>query len=202
MPRTNPSPVLPHLLREEANAVHLYLQYKGYHWNVAGPLFRELHLMFDEHAEGVLGTIDTLAERQRILGARAPYSIGELRRASTLREDEELPSSPREMIERLLAAHRAIIEGMHHGFRAAEEAQDPGSADLFARFLQVHEKMEWFLRELASQSPPLFEAAARGLGPTPSATSVPSSLATFAPAPAPGRGTRSQPALPPTASRA
>jgi len=61
------SSVVSHLAREEANAVQLYLQYKGYHWNVAGPLFRELHLLFDEHAKTVFEMIDALADCDRVV---------------------------------------------------------------------------------------------------------------------------------------
>lgn len=139
--------VIEHLIREQANATRLYLRYKGYHWNVAGPTFRDLHLLFDEHAAGVLDTVDALAERQLMLGAGAGFSLEFLRRHSSLGEDADLPSTPREMIESLLDGHRRIIEGMKLGFRAADEEGDPGSADLFARFLQVHEKMAWFLRK-------------------------------------------------------
>lgn len=145
------------MAREQANAVQLYLQYKGYHWNVAGPLFRELHLLFDEHAGKVLDMVDPLAERQRMLGFPAAYRGTDLRAASNLPNEEELPRSPREMVERLMVCHRVIIEGMHAGFRSAESDGDPGSADLFARMIQEHQKMEWFLRELASDTPSLRE---------------------------------------------
>lgn len=166
MPRAHPSEVIPHLLREQANAVQLYLQYKGYHWNVAGPLFRELHLLFDEHAKLVFEMIDPLAERQRMLGAAALYTSADLAAASTLPQDASLPGTTRGMVERLLAAHRKIIDGMHEGFKAAEAEGDPGSADLFARFVQDHEKMEWFLRELATPLASIPEEGGRLVVPT------------------------------------
>jgi starvation-inducible DNA-binding protein len=161
MPRMRPSPVIPHLLREQANAVELYLQYKGYHWNVAGPLFRELHLLFDEHAGTVFEMIDAFAERQRMLGAAAPYTLESLHRAATVPHEPGLPASTREMLERLISAHHVVIDGMHEGFRVAEHEGDPGSADMFARYVQAHEKMEWFLRELASEPPQLPEEPGR-----------------------------------------
>jgi len=154
MARTRPSSVLSHLLREQANAVQLYLQYKGYHWNVTGPRFRDLHLLFDEHAGTVFEMIDALAERQRMLGARAPYTMSEMGTATSLPKETSLPDTPRAMIDRLLAAHRSILEGMHRGFEAAEADSDPGTADLFAGYLRAHEKMEWFLRELISEVAP------------------------------------------------
>lgn len=187
MSRAPPSPVVPHLLREQANALQLYLQYKGYHWNVAGPLFRELHLMFDEHATLVFEMIDPLAERQRMLGAVAMYTAADLAVAATLPPDTTLPGTPGAMVERLIAGHRTIIEGMHEGFRAAELAQDPGSADLFTRCVQSHEKMEWFLREMVVPTPPMpDETGLRAPSSEPSATLRPSP-GPRSPAPGPGR---------------
>jgi starvation-inducible DNA-binding protein len=142
------TPVLSSLRREQANAVQLYLQYKGYHWNVAGPQFRDLHLLFDEHAKEVLDTIDPLAERQRILGAPAEYSLEALRRLAVLGGETRAPESPKEMVERLLDSHRLVLRGLRSGVELATRAGDPGSADLFTRCTLAHEKMEWFLREL------------------------------------------------------
>lgn len=147
--------VLEHLRREQANAVGLYLQYKGYHWNVSGPLFSELHALFDSHAKAVFDTIDPLAERQRMLGAPAAYTLEETRRAMTIPSDADVPSTPRGMVEALRDAHRTVIDGLKRGFAAAETAQDPGTADLFTRTVQEHEKMEWFLRELLEGRAPL-----------------------------------------------
>jgi starvation-inducible DNA-binding protein len=151
------------LRREQANAVQLYLQYKGYHWNVAGPWFHDLHTMFDENAKHVLDTVDELAERQRILGVPAEYTLEQLRKASTLMVEEKLPANPKEMVERLVASHRLVIQGVKKGFELADQQTDPGTADLFTRIVQVHEKMEWFLRELLENPSMVLEGI--GLGP-------------------------------------
>lgn len=142
------SQVLEALRREQANATLLYFQYKGYHWNVAGALFHDLHLLFDDHAKTVLETVDPLAERQRMLGVPAEYGLETLRRFAAVSEDAHLPETPREMVERLLDAHRLIGRGLKSGFDLATRAGDVGSADLFTRLTLAHEKMEWFLREL------------------------------------------------------
>ncbi len=142
------APVVEHLRREQANAVALYLEYKGFHWNVVGPLFHDLHLLFDAQAKDVFETIDLLAERQRMLGFPAEYDLEGLRRHSTLSIEERVPETPREMVERLVEAHRAILRGLKHGFDTATVGGDVGSADLFTRCVVSHEKMEWFLREL------------------------------------------------------
>jgi starvation-inducible DNA-binding protein len=187
MPRLRLTQVIPHLRREQANAVQLYLQYKGYHWNVAGPMFRELHLLFDEHATKVLETVDVLAERQRMLGAAAPYTSSDLRAESTIAAEPGLPGTTWEMVERLLAAHRVVIDGMHEGFKAAEQEGDPGSADVFARFVQEHQKMEWFLRELTSPVRSVPDEAERLVVPAEKGTVLAATAGPHAPAPVPGR---------------
>jgi starvation-inducible DNA-binding protein len=174
MESQHPSTVVEYLRHEQANAVQLYLQYKGYHWNVAGPQFHDLHLLFDEHAKLVLDTVDPLAERQRILGAPAPYDLDSLGRASQLAVDVRRPASGLEMAEHLLEAHRHIIRGLRAGFELSTELHDPGTADLFTRCLVVHEKMEWFLRELLEHRPEVIE----GLGLTQGVTAHKGSTST------------------------
>ena len=147
MSTEHPSRVIEHLAREQANAVQLYLRYKGYHWNVGGPTFHDLHALFDEHASTVLEMIDSLAERQLMLGAAAGYTLDFVRRHSSLGEEREFPSSPREMIESLREAHRVVVDGLRSGIQAAEQAGDPGTADLLVGYVRAHEKMEWFLRK-------------------------------------------------------
>jgi len=155
MDRKESSPLIEALRREQANAVQLYLQYKGYHWNVSGPSFHDLHLLFDAHATQVFEMIDELAERQRILGAPADYTLEALRQASNLVVEEKLPSNPREMVEHLVTSHRRVIDGLKKGIEVADGRGDPGTADLLTRFLQTHEKMEWFLREILEKAAPL-----------------------------------------------
>jgi starvation-inducible DNA-binding protein len=163
MDRKEKPSVVECLRREQANAVQLYLQYKGYHWNVMGPLFHDLHTMFDENAKQVLDTVDDLAERQRILGAPAEYTLETLQHASSLLVEEKLPENPKEMVERLVASHRLVIRDLKKGFELADRSGDPGTADLLTRVVQVHEKLEWFLRELLESHSPVLEGI--GLAP-------------------------------------
>ncbi|MGP8158234.1 MAG: Dps family protein [Thermoplasmata archaeon] len=155
MDRKESSPLLEALRREQANAVQLYFQYKGYHWNVSGPAFHDLHLLFDTHASQVFEMIDKLAERQRILGAPADYTLEALRQASNLVVEEKLPPTPREMVEHLVASHRRVMDGLKKGIELADARGDPGTADLFTRYVLAHEKMEWFLREILEKAAPL-----------------------------------------------
>ncbi|MGA7861450.1 MAG: DNA starvation/stationary phase protection protein [Thermoplasmata archaeon] len=164
MESRHPSQVVECLRHEQANAVQLYLQYKGYHWNVRGPQFHDLHLMFDEHAKLVLDTVDLLAERQRILGAPAHYDLDALSRSSQLAVDAHLPVTGHEMVEHLVESHRHIIRNFKAGFELSTELHDPGTADLVTRCLVVHEKLEWFLRELLERRPEVVEALP--VGPT------------------------------------
>jgi len=150
------------LRRQQANAVQLYLQYKGYHWNVSGPLFHDLHKMFDENASLVLETVDELAERQRILGTRAQYTLQHMLQSTTLMSGEKLPASPKSMVEHLVISHRVMIRELKKGFELAEQESDLGTADLCTRQVQVHEKMEWFLRELLERPSPVLEGMAIG----------------------------------------
>ena len=172
MSKAIPATLLDHLRREQANATCLYLQYKGYHWNVSGSLFRELHLMFDEHAKSVLDTADEFAERQRMHGARAPYTLDEMSTLQELPSEDGRPADAAEMLERLREAHLEVIGGLKAAFQTAEEIADPGSADLFARTVQLHEKMEWFLREhLVKSSAPSERVHVRAVVPATTASS-------------------------------
>ena len=169
----HPTQLVECLRHEQANAVQLYLLYKGYHWNVRGPQFHDLHLMFDDHAKQILDTVDPLAERQRILGAPAHYDLDALGRSSQLAVDAHLPNTGREMVEHLVESHRHIIRNLKSGFELSTDLHDPGTADLFTRCLVVHEKLEWFLRELLDSRAELIEGlsvgptSARGHGSTP-----------------------------------
>ena len=147
--RTNApdTPVVRHLQVQVANAFLLYANYKRYHWQSSGPLFRDLHRLFDELAKDVQGTLDDLAERLRMIGQDPVATPVEVLEATSLKA-----ASPgrnmREMVEEADAHAVIVIREMREAVRAAEEAGDPGTADVFTRFVQIHEKHEWWLREL------------------------------------------------------
>lgn len=150
-------PVVQHLQREVANAFVLYANYKHYHWQTFGPLFRDLHLMFDEFAKETLETIDELAERIRMIGP----DIQNVR----LRQMEEAASvqsagagqSMREMIEEADANLGVVIKDMREAARIADESDDPGTVDLLAKTVRIHEKHEWFLRQVLKKRDGLAE---------------------------------------------
>ncbi len=136
------------LQKQVANAVVLYANYKHYHWATFGPLFRDLHLLFDELAAAVLPTADEFAERVRMIGQDVA--------AVQLRDMQEMASvqsaaagrSMREMIEEADTNAQVVIHELREGAQLAEDEHDPGTVDLFSKIVQIHEKHEWFLREL------------------------------------------------------
>ncbi len=139
------------LRHEVANALVLYLNYKKYHWQVSGPFFRDLHLLFDDHAGQVLEGVDELGERIRILGELAPHSPQSIAQLASVRISGEGAQTPKQMVEEALANHEAVIKSMHAEIEAAADGGDPGTADLLTRLIQVHEKQAWFLREVAAR---------------------------------------------------
>ena len=141
------SPVVRHLQLQLANAFLLYANYKRYHWQSSGPLFRDLHRLFDELAGDVQGTLDVLAERLRMIGQDPVATPAEVMETASVGA-ASLGRSLREMIEEADAHAVVVIREMREAVCAAQEAGDPGTADVFTRFVQIHEKHEWWLRDL------------------------------------------------------
>jgi starvation-inducible DNA-binding protein len=140
-------PVVQHLQRQVANAFVLYANYKHYHWQTFGPLFRDLHLMFDEFGKDVLDTIDEMAERIRMIGQDVEnVQLKQMQEAANV-HSAAAGQSMREMIEEADANLLVVIKDMRDAAKAAEESNDPGTVDLFSKVVQIHEKHEWFLRE-------------------------------------------------------
>lgn len=141
-------PVVQHLQRQVANAFVLYANYKHYHWQTFGPLFRDLHLMFDEFSKSALETADEFAERIRMIGPDvANPQLKQMQEVASVHSTTH-GQSPREMLEEADANLLVMIKEMRDAARAADECNDPGSVDLFSRMVQIHEKHEWFVREV------------------------------------------------------
>ena len=126
----------------------LYALYKKHHWNVAGPTFYQLHLLFDKHAEEQAELIDLLAERVQSLGGIA---VGDPRHAAELTSIPRPPDGAEEvavMIDRTLRAHETVIGKVRDAIEATEKAEDWGSNDLLmGDVLRRHELQVWFLSE-------------------------------------------------------
>jgi starvation-inducible DNA-binding protein len=141
-------PVIQHLQRQVANTFVLYANYKHYHWQTFGPLFRDLHLMFDEFAKGVLDTIDDMAERIRMIGQDVEnVQLKQMQEAADV-HSAVAGQSMREMIEEADANLLVVIKDIRAAAKVADESNDPGTVDLFSKVVQIHEKHEWFLREV------------------------------------------------------
>jgi starvation-inducible DNA-binding protein len=135
------------LSRLLADTYTLYLKTHNYHWNVTGPMFQTLHLMFEGQYNELALAVDQIAERIRALGAPAPASYREFARLSSIEEDEDAPDAT-EMIRRLIAGQEAVVRTARSVFTVAEQANDQPSADLLTQRMQVHEKTAWMLRSL------------------------------------------------------
>ena len=135
---------LSHLL---ADTYTLYLKTHNYHWNVVGPMFNTLHLMFETQYNELALAVDLVAERIRALGAPAPGSYRQYSALSSIEEDTEQPEAM-EMVRRLVEGHEAVARTARSVFPAAEGAHDEPTADLLTQRLQVHEKTAWMLRSM------------------------------------------------------
>jgi starvation-inducible DNA-binding protein len=140
------SKVIASLQTQVANAYVLYANYKHYHWQTYGPLFRDLHLLFDEFATAVLETADEFAERVRMIGQNPLAGLKAMLETASVKASEG-GLTMREMIEEADANLLIVIKEMREGVRLAGD-DDPGTADVFTRFVQIHEKHEWWLRDI------------------------------------------------------
>src|SRR5919106_2525882 len=118
------SDVVEHLQRQVANAFILYGNYKHYHWQTFGPLFRDLHLLFDEFAQAVLATVDDFAERVRMIGQDPIFRPDEVENAATVQVSREA-TTMREMVEEANSNLLVVIKDMHAAARVADEDHDP-----------------------------------------------------------------------------
>jgi starvation-inducible DNA-binding protein len=148
---TPTSDVVEHLQQQVANAFVLYANYKHYHWQTFGPLFRDLHLLFDEFAQAVLATIDDFAERLRMIGQDPIFRPDEIENTASVQVSREA-TTMRAMVEEADANLLIVIKEMRAAARVADDADDPGTVDLFSRHVQIHEKHEWWLRDILEKN--------------------------------------------------
>ncbi len=135
---------LSHLL---ADTYTLYLKTHNYHWNVVGPMFNTLHLMFETQYNELALAVDEIAERIRALGVTAPGSYREYSALTSIQDDTDTPDAMT-MIRRLVEGQETVVRTARSVFPAAEAANDEPTADLLTQRMQVHEKTAWMLRSL------------------------------------------------------
>jgi starvation-inducible DNA-binding protein len=133
-----------------ADSYILYLKTHNFHWNVEGPMFNTLHLMFMDQYTELWNALDLIAERIRALGSYAPGSYKKYSQLSSIPEAEEgVPA--KEMIKQLLQGHEAVVKTARSVIPLAETGGDESSLDLLTQRLQIHEKTAWMLRSLLSE---------------------------------------------------
>ncbi len=130
-----------------ADTYTLYLKTHNYHWNVTGPLFNTLHLMFEDQYNELWTAVDLLAERIRALGVFAPGSYAQFAELTVIPEAEGVPEAEA-MIADLVAGHEAVTRTARDAFAQVEAGGDESTADLLTQRLQVHEKTAWMLRSM------------------------------------------------------
>jgi starvation-inducible DNA-binding protein len=137
------------LARLLADTYTLYLKTHNYHWNVTGPMFQTLHLMFEQQYNELALAVDTIAERIRALGLPAPGTYKQFATLSSIKEDDGVPAAE-DMIRALVAGQEAVVRTARSVFPIADRADDQPTADLLTQRMQVHEKTAWMLRSLLS----------------------------------------------------
>ena len=135
------------LKRLLADSYTLYLQTHNFHWNVTGPRFRELHLMFEEHYTELATAVDDIAERIRTLDIAAPGTYRAFAELSSIQEVEGVPNAE-EMVILLMQAHEQVVRTCREALVPANEASDESSVALISDRMRIHEKTAWMLRAM------------------------------------------------------
>ena len=135
------------LSRLLADDFALYLKTHNFHWNVKGPMFQTLHVMFEAQYNELWVALDAIAERIRALGFPAPGTTTELAKLSSIPETAGVPDA-KEMVRILVQGHEAVARTARKIFPAVDKASDEPTADLLTQRMQVHEKTAWMLRSL------------------------------------------------------
>jgi len=133
-----------------ADSYTLYLMTHNFHWNVTGPMFNTLHLMFMAQYTEQWTALDVIAERIRALGHPAPGTYREFTSLASIKEVEGVPKAV-EMIRYLVAAQEATARTARELFPVVNAANDQPTADLLTQRLEVHEKTAWMLRSLLEE---------------------------------------------------
>lgn len=136
------------LKRLLADSYTLYLQTHNFHWNVTGPMFRELHLMFEEQYTELATAVDDIAERIRTLGVPAPGTYQAFAQLSSIEEVVEIPEAEK-MLEILTRGHEQVVKTCRHVLKEAQAGDDESTIALVSDRMRVHEKTAWMLRAMS-----------------------------------------------------
>lgn len=130
-----------------ADTYTLYLQTHNFHWNVTGPMFETLHLLFEKQYNELWLAADIIAERIRSIGFPAPGTYAEFTKLATIKEQAGVPDA-KNMLRILLEGHESLCRSTRNLFPIAEAARDASTADLLTERMEAHEKTSWMLRSL------------------------------------------------------
>lgn len=133
-----------------ADTYTLYLKTHYFHWNVTGPQFQTLHLMFETQYNELALAVDLIAERIRALGHFAPGTYSEYAQLTTIKE-EKMPLTAQTMIQSLVVGQETVVKTARSLFANAEKAEDQVTIDLLTQRMQIHEKTAWMLRSLLAE---------------------------------------------------
>lgn len=135
------------LSRLLADTYTLYLKTHNFHWNVTGPMFQTLHLMFETQYNELALAVDLIAERIRSLGFPAPGTYKQYAQLSSIKEEDGIPKA-QEMIKLLVEGQEAVVRTARSLYPSVEACSDEATADLLTQRIQLHEKTAWMLRSL------------------------------------------------------
>lgn len=138
------------LSRLLADSYTLYLKTHNFHWNVTGPMFQTLHLLFEQQYTELATAVDEVAERIRALGYPAPGTYSDFANLSSIPETTGVPKAE-EMIRLLVEGQEAVVRTARSVFPVVEKVNDEPTADLLTQRMQVHEKNAWMLRSLLEE---------------------------------------------------
>jgi len=144
MPNENKQDTVKNLTNLLADSYSLYLKTQNYHWNVVGPMFNSLHVLFQQQYEELSLAVDEIAERIRIIGAPTPGSFTAFQKYSSIEEENAYPKAL-EMIQKLSNDQDLLVQSAHELLKVAEKANDQPSIDLAIRRIEIHQKNKWML---------------------------------------------------------
>jgi starvation-inducible DNA-binding protein len=144
-----------------ADSFVLYLKTHNFHWNVTGPMFQTLHVMFMDQYTELWNALDLIAERIRSLGFAAPGSHKAYVEMASIKEETGVPDA-KDMIRQLVDGQEAVTRTLRKAFEVADAANDQPTADLLTQRMEIHEKNAWMLRSLLEEGVAQVPVAASG----------------------------------------
>ena len=135
-----------------ADSYLLYLKTQNYHWNVTGPMFPQLHALFEAQYRELAEAIDEIAERIRALGEFAPGTFASFSKVASIKEEGTVPAAE-ELIQNLVHGNELVVTTARETISLTDDCEDDVTADLLVERMQVHEKNAWMLRSMVAANP-------------------------------------------------